>query len=711
MKSTLKKVLGCCICSIIATAGFAQQSIHPKDYKYTSGEWKQIVRNSPDDFFRTDEAKRIAGNVLAYQRETGGWPKNIAIHRPLGNKLSTILAEKKKRNDSTTDNDATILEMTYLAKLYRQVPEECYKKAFLQGVEFMLSGQYENGGWPQFWPENRGYQIHITYNDDAMVQTLQVIRALRDGEAPFDLLVDDIMKARLTEAFHKGIECILNTQIVVNGKPTVWCQQHDRETLKPAPARAYELPSYCSMESASIVRLLMELPDPDMRIKRAIHGAMKWFDTYKLTGLRYEHADRKPGGQNARLVEDAHAKPIWARFYDLKYCEPYVCDRDGLPRRRLEEIGTERRNGYSWYNTRPAELFDRYNAWAAQYDPKHKINISLNTKGANEKGLIELFRQPTADRKAFNVVVKPGESIQAAIEKAPETPTTPFKILLLKGIYNQKVIIDRPNIVLVGENRDSTQIILAETAKTRTITEYHGHPVGNGVIVLQDNANDCVISGLTVYNNYGTTIENTTTHQMSIFGRATRTIVINCNVWADGNDALSLWAPEGNGMYYHADLYLRCPGVDFLCPRGWCYATRCRFYGDSRAMIWHDGRGDKNKKLVITNSSFDAKTPTLLGRYHHDSQFYLINCKLSKNVLDGNIHYAYSDKVLDPCPWGVRTYYHNCIREGGNSGWLKNNLQEAENAPEFYGITAQWTFDGQWDPEQRIRDLWNVLAY
>jgi len=151
--------------------------------------------------------------------------------------------------------------------------------------------------------------------------------------------------------------------------------------------------------------------------------------------------------------------------------------------------------------------------------------------------------------------------------------------------------------------------------------------------------------------------------------------------------------------------------VDFLCPRGWCYATRCHFYGDSRAMIWHDGRGDKNKKLVITNSSFDAKTPTLLGRYHHDSQFYLIKCKMSKNVLDGNIHYAYSDKVLDPCPWGLRTYYYGCTREGGHSGWLNDNLKEAENAPEFYGVTAKWTFNGKWDPEQRIRDLWNVLAY
>ena len=324
------------------------------------------------------------------------------------------------------------------------------------------------------------------------------------------------------------------------------------------------------------------------------------------------------------------------------------------------------------------------------------INLSATTKENNS---------------LFDVIVSEGESIQDAIEKAPETPISPFKILIRKGLYNQKVIIDRPNIVLVGEDRDSTIIVLAETAKTRKIQEYKGKAVGNGVIVLQEGADDCIISGLTVYNNYGTTIENTTTHQMSVFGRATRTIIINSNIWADGNDALALWAPKGDGMYYHADLYLRCPGVDFLCPRGRCYATRCQFYGDSRAIIWHDGRSDKNKKLVITDSSFDAKSPTILGRWHHDSQFFLINCELSNQILDTNISYAYSDKVLDPCPWGERTYYYNCSREGGHSGWLNNNLENAENSPQSHEITALWTFEGEWDPEKQISDLWDVLAY
>jgi hypothetical protein len=164
-------------------------------------------------------------------------------------------------------------------------------------------------------------------------------------------------------------------------------------------------------------------------------------------------------------------------------------------------------------------------------------------------------------------------------------------------------------------------------------------------------------------------------------------------------------------MYYHADLDLRCPGVDFLCPRGWCYATRCRFMGDGRAIIWHDGRGDKAQKLVITNSTFDAARPTPLGRYHHDHQFYLVNCSLSANILDSNIAYAYTDKVLDPCPWGLRTYYWGCTREGGHSGWLANNLSQAEGSPAFHAITAKWTFNGKWDPEARIRDLWKALAY
>jgi PelA/Pel-15E family pectate lyase len=685
---------------------------------------RNLPTHEKEDFYKTEEARRIGDQVLLYQRVTGGWPKNINMSRPLTDEERVqVLRDKERRDDSTTDNGATNMQMLYLAKLYQATQVERYKEGVLKAVEYLLSGQYENGGWPQFWPEMHGYQMHITYNDDAMVNTMNLLRAVAQQKDPYQGLADEALRQRCMKAFDKGVECILKTQMHnKEGRLTVWCQQHYRDNYEPAPARAYELPSYCSMESASITKLLMSLPNPDERVKQAVHAAMAWFDKYKLTGLRIQRTGPWASMDgDTKLVEDADAEPIWGRYDDLKYCEPYVCDRDGLPRRRLEDIGHERRNGYAWFGSRPAELYPTYDKWADRYDPQHKVTVSLKTKGANENGLIDMFRQPQKDLNDFDAVVKAGERIQDAIEKAPLKPVRPFKIFIRKGLYQQKVIIDRPNIVLVGEDRDSTCIVLAETEDTRIVKEYHGQPVHHGVVVLQEGADDCVISGLTIYNNYGTVVEpGNTKHQMAVYGRGTRTIVINSNIWADGNDALSLWAREG-GMYYHADLYLRCPGVDFLCPRGWCYATRCRLYGDGRALIWHDGRNNADQKLVITNSQFDAKRPTPLGRYHHDSQFYIVNCKLSENILDQNIEHAYKGrtaeemakegKKLDPCPWGQRTYYYGNRREGGHSGWLKDNLKTAPGSPEFHMITALWTFDGKWDPEQYIRELWNVLAY
>lgn len=331
---------------------------------------KHILKNSDRDFFKTAEARRIGDQLLLFQRETGGWPKNIDMVTPLdSDSMAEVLSEKSRQDDSTIDNDATTMQMTYLARLYKATGDSVYRDSFQRGVDYLLSGQYDNGGWPQFWPAKDGYQWHVTFNDNAMVNTMKLFDRIARSEAPYGGdLVDDACREALAASFNKGLDCILVTQLTFDGKPAVWCQQYFHLTLAPAKARSYELPSFSSTESAEIVKLLMSIENPDERIIAAIDGAMQWFDAYKIEGYRVVRTgEREDPDRDVRLVADPTAGPLWARYYDLQRCEPFVCDRDGIMRRNLSEIGVERRYGYGWYSDRPAELFPLYEQWKERH--------------------------------------------------------------------------------------------------------------------------------------------------------------------------------------------------------------------------------------------------------------------------------------------------------------------------------------------------------
>jgi pectinesterase len=172
---------------------------------------------------------------------------------------------------------------------------------------------------------------------------------------------------RVKKAYEKGIEVILNTQIVVDGKPTVWCAQHDEYTFLPAKARTYELPSFSGGESVGIILFLMDLPDPSPAIIKSVEGAVEWLDSHRIKNTRWDLFVNAEGKRDRRIVQDPASGDMWARFYDLETQEPYVCDRDGIKKKTLEEIGYERRNGYSWYTDAPQEVFEKYPEWKGKW--------------------------------------------------------------------------------------------------------------------------------------------------------------------------------------------------------------------------------------------------------------------------------------------------------------------------------------------------------
>jgi PelA/Pel-15E family pectate lyase len=263
----------------------------------------------------------------------------------------------------TFDNGATLPELRFLARAFVATKKAEYGTAFLNGLDHVLAAQYANGGWPQSFPVSEGYDRHITFNDECMVNIMNFVRDVgRDGKFDF---VDAQRRTKARAEFEKGVGCVLKCQVRIDGKLTTWCAQHDEVDFSPAKARAYELPSLSGAESAGIVRLLMSLEKPSAEVVEAVDGAVKWFEAVKLTGIKQVMVPdaNAAKGMDKRVVEDASAPPMWARFYDLKTMKPMFVDRDGVPKGKLSEIGYERRNGYGWLGTWPAGVLAEYPAW------------------------------------------------------------------------------------------------------------------------------------------------------------------------------------------------------------------------------------------------------------------------------------------------------------------------------------------------------------
>jgi len=305
------------------------------------------------------------------------------------------------------------------------------------------------------------------------------------------------------------------------------------------------------------------------------------------------------------------------------------------------------------------------------------------------------------------------KTIQAAVNSIPDSSKTQRTIFLKNGTYTEKLYIGKCNLLLQGESKDKTIITGSISNVEYSLLNRDQY---SGVVNL--DGDDITITDLTISNTFGNDTRDSipfeykdrftqqlkkinvgrTSHQFGLRGfKATRLKVINCNLLAWGADTVSPWDSK-EGMSYFKNCTMQ-GGVDFYCPHGWSYAEDCTFICQSNtASIWHDGSADKSMKSVLKNCTFTGPKPYKLGRYHHDSHFYLINCTFDENLEDARIYMAATAK---PVYWGPREYYYNDHRKAGDYAWFKDNLETAPGAPKAKDITVQWTFDGKWDPTKK----------
>jgi PelA/Pel-15E family pectate lyase len=325
--------------------------------------WDAVLKQ-PDVWYESTEARAVANSIMDYQSEFGGWPKNLDMLIPPTDGLWAEIRNGK--HPPTIDNRATTVPMTILARIYSARSDPEIQSAIERGIDYLLDAQYENGGWPQYYPLRKGYYTHITFNDGAMVNVLELLRSISRAEAPWHW-VDLDRRAKSARALERGIDCILKTQVSVEGTLAVWCAQHHEVTLAPVAARNYEIISLSGSESVGVIRFLMGIESPSSEVRQAIRAAVAWFDAVRIPDRMILHRPIVIEGQerlDQGLADDRGGPGVWARFYEIGTNRPIFAGRDKQIHDDLAEVEVERRSGYAYYGEWPLNLLTKnYPSW------------------------------------------------------------------------------------------------------------------------------------------------------------------------------------------------------------------------------------------------------------------------------------------------------------------------------------------------------------
>lgn len=395
------KFVGLALIAFIASGAFASEQVLEKNWRDSVGEdkaWQQYFARSaqlqvldqqqlvtelkqfhlskaskpmkakqfgfltdpPASYWSSSEAVQVARIILSFQTPSGGWSKRTDMAtqaRQPGQLYGT-----EQDYIPTFDNDATTTQIRWLVAFLPYADNELRRQiqvAVERGIAFMVQAQYPNGGFAQSYPLQGSYHDAVTLNDHAMVQLLRLLRDVSEG-AEF-AFVSAPLKQQALQSFDLGIDLLLKAQLVIDGELTVWSAQHHPVTLAAVKARAYELASLVSSESAEVTLLLMQLPQPSPRVIASVEAAVHWFNLHQIKDTMMQRSE-----QGVHFVKKAGAKPLWARFYDLEKQQPLFVDRDSRIVSSMAELSIERQNGYGWYQSNADAVLKAYPHWKAR---------------------------------------------------------------------------------------------------------------------------------------------------------------------------------------------------------------------------------------------------------------------------------------------------------------------------------------------------------
>lgn len=351
------------------------------------GGANDLPLNAADVYYASDAALEMARELMSFQVPSGGWGKNMrrtGVARARGQSYVADDIHPDGPNTDhwryvgTFDNDATTTELRFLAKVQsaQTTDRAAIRESIVRGVALLIAAQYPNGGWPQNYPLSGSYSDAITLNDDAMLNVVQLLYDIGHRKDETFAFIDDDLRTRAVTAADAGIAWFVEHQVRIDGRRTLWGQQHDVLTQCPTAARAFEMPALASFESVRVIAFLMTLPNPEAAQRAAVHDAVAFLRASRIAGKRWEAGE---------LVDDPQGA-VWSRFYALdRYApsaetvdarvrplfgdrpQPHDSQAYGLVFDSVDAVSAERRRGYAQYNTAGEAVLRAYETWAVDH--------------------------------------------------------------------------------------------------------------------------------------------------------------------------------------------------------------------------------------------------------------------------------------------------------------------------------------------------------
>jgi PelA/Pel-15E family pectate lyase len=290
-------------------------------------------------------------NMISWQAPNGGWSKNTDFYsskRKLGQHFG-----REPRYISTIDNGATILQIFQLKLALKTYKEIHIANALHRAINFLINAQYPNGGLPQVYPLVGGYHDLVTYNDDALSLIFKVFDDL--VHHPQEYKLSSELLTKVTLSFHQLINRFEQDQVKLADGTGAWGQQHHPLDFSLQAARAYEMPSLATMETAKMIDAMMDLKTSMPSIDTMISQGCKWLDKTKMSAKIWRRYPNKASEIVAGEIDDI----IWPRFISATTGAALFGDRDGKIYDSVDKISLERQLGYAWYHASPNKVLKR----------------------------------------------------------------------------------------------------------------------------------------------------------------------------------------------------------------------------------------------------------------------------------------------------------------------------------------------------------------